>query len=87
MKYDFIEVIPADDGDGFWAVIEGRDGVAEIIDDQFETREEAEEAGMRYGAEVRQCEAEWQHEQAMEAGMLHGVDAYNETMGWGGGVS
>lgn len=25
---------------------------------------------------------EWQHEQAMEAGMLHGTDGYNEAMGY-----
>ena len=25
---------------------------------------------------------EWRHEQAMEAGMLHGIDAYNEMMGY-----
>ena len=25
---------------------------------------------------------EWRHEMAMEAGMLHGIDAYNEAMGW-----
>lgn len=25
---------------------------------------------------------QWRHECAMEAGMLGGVDAYNETMGW-----
>ena len=30
---------------------------------------------------------DWRHEQAMEAGMLHGVDAYNDAMGWGTGGS
>lgn len=25
---------------------------------------------------------EWRREQAMEAGMLHGIDAYNEIMGY-----
>ena len=25
---------------------------------------------------------EWRHEQAMEAGMLHGVEGYNEAMGY-----
>ena len=25
---------------------------------------------------------EWRREQAMEAGMLHGIDAYNEMMGY-----
>lgn len=27
-------------------------------------------------------EREWRRELAMEAGMLHGCDAYNEVMGW-----
>lgn len=27
-------------------------------------------------------DSEWRREIAMEAGMLHGVDAYNEVMGW-----
>lgn len=26
---------------------------------------------------------EWRHEMAMEEGMLHGVEAYNDAMGWG----
>jgi hypothetical protein len=35
--------------------------------------------------EAREREADnraWQREMAMEAGMLHGVDAYNEMMGY-----
>lgn len=32
--------------------------------------------------ELAQSDAEWQRERAMEAGMLHGVDAYNDEMGW-----
>lgn len=27
-------------------------------------------------------DSDWKREIAMEAGMLHGVQAYNETMGW-----
>jgi hypothetical protein len=27
-------------------------------------------------------DAEWQREQAREAGMLHGIDAYNDMMGY-----
>lgn len=27
-------------------------------------------------------DGEWRREMAMEAGMLHGVEAYNEEMGW-----
>lgn len=30
----------------------------------------------------RRDDEDWRHEQAMEAGMLHGIDAYNETMGY-----
>jgi len=30
----------------------------------------------------RDDDAEWRREIAMEAGMLHGVDAYNEVMGY-----
>ena len=30
----------------------------------------------------RVTDDDWRREQAMEAGMLHGVDAYNEIMGW-----
>lgn len=27
-------------------------------------------------------DSDWRHEMAMEAGMLHGVGAFNEVMGW-----
>jgi hypothetical protein len=30
-------------------------------------------------------DANWKREQALEAGMLHGVDAYNDAMGYGHG--
>jgi len=33
-------------------------------------------------AEVTQDEREWRHEIAIEEGMLQGIDAYNEVMGW-----
>jgi hypothetical protein len=33
--------------------------------------------------EDEQFEQEWRREIAMEAGMLHGVAAYNDHMGWG----
>jgi hypothetical protein len=32
---------------------------------------------------THQRDNSWQHEQAMEAGMLHGIDAYNDAMGYG----
>ncbi len=31
--------------------------------------------------ELARGDREWQRERAMEAGMLHGIDAYNEEMG------
>lgn len=30
----------------------------------------------------RALDESWRREQAMEAGMLHGCEAYNEAMGW-----
>jgi hypothetical protein len=32
--------------------------------------------------EARREDESWRREIAMEAGMLHGVSAYNEAMGW-----
>ena len=32
--------------------------------------------------ELERSDAEWRRERAMEAGMLHGVDAYNDEMGY-----
>jgi len=32
--------------------------------------------------ELRREHEEWRREQAREAGMLHGIGAYNEAMGW-----
>lgn len=32
--------------------------------------------------EQRRADLEWQREQAMEAGMLHGIDTYNDEMGY-----
>ena len=31
---------------------------------------------------MSQFDREWQHEQAMEAGMLHGIQGYNDIMGY-----
>jgi hypothetical protein len=36
----------------------------------------------RRRAENARSDREWQHERAMEAGMLHGVEAYNDEMGY-----
>jgi hypothetical protein len=32
--------------------------------------------------EIRKIASDGRHEMAMEAGMLHGIDAYNEMMGY-----
>jgi len=32
--------------------------------------------------ELERSDAEWQRERATEAGMLHGIDAYNDEMGY-----
>jgi hypothetical protein len=35
-----------------------------------------------YPQDTSVSDDEWRREQAMEAGMLHGIDAYNEMMGY-----
>lgn len=35
-----------------------------------------------YQKEIAADEADWKHEIAVEEGMLQGLDAYNEIMGW-----
>lgn len=81
---DFIEVIPADPkiDTGYWAVIEGRDGKPEIIDDCFDTEAEAEAAGRAFKQEVLGADRQQQHEAAWQAGMAMGCDAYNDYMGY-----
>lgn len=36
----------------------------------------------RHRRATERSDREWQHERAMEAGMLHGVEAYNDEMGY-----
>ena len=36
----------------------------------------------QYPEDTTVSDEEWRHEQAMEAGMLHGIDAYNDVMGY-----
>ncbi len=87
-KYDFVEAFPADpavtgDDTSWWATVEGKPGEPdELIDDAFESKAEAEKAGKAYKALMAQYANEWRNEQAMEAGMLHGCDGYNDVMGW-----
>ncbi|HET7675653.1 MAG TPA: hypothetical protein VFL54_09050 [Gammaproteobacteria bacterium] len=82
-KYEFIEVIPAEAPEhGYWAVVQGANGKPDIIDDCFDTPEEAERAGRSYRAEyLADCRAD-ARESAMQAGMLGGCEAYNEVMGY-----
>ncbi|HET8550902.1 MAG TPA: hypothetical protein VFM97_00310 [Gammaproteobacteria bacterium] len=82
-KYDFIEVIPAEaPEEGYWAVIQGANGRPEIIDDCFDTPEEADRAGRAYRREYLSDRRADAREAAMEAAMLGGCDAYNEVMGY-----
>jgi len=87
-KYDFVEAFPADpavtgDDTSWWATVEGKPGEPdELIDDAFESKAEAEKAGKAYKALMNDYNQEWWHEQAMEEGMLHGIDAYNEFLGY-----
>ena len=79
--YDFIEVIPADDGDGYWLVLEDREpGTQFVVDNRWDTREEAEKEGRAFKEEMRLIDAEWQRESAYQAGMGMGCDAYNDVM-------
>ena len=88
MQHQFIEVIEADPAitgeiGMFWAVVEGAPGeLPEIIDDAFYSVSEAETAGRAFQALMTTPDRESQHERATEAGCLHGVDAYNDAMGW-----
>jgi len=90
---DFIEVIAADkkyvpEG-GWWAVIVGDDGTHEIIDDCFDSPEEAKVAGRNFKQARAICDAEWKREIAIEEstlignyyGQRVGMETYNETMG------
>jgi hypothetical protein len=36
----------------------------------------------RHRREMARSDRDWQHERAMEAGMLHGIEAYNDEMNW-----
>lgn len=83
IPYSFIEAIPADDGEGWLAVVVDGNGLGRyIIDNYFYTKAEAEKEGGEFQALIVEGYEEAQHEAAAEAGMLGGVDAYNEIMGY-----
>jgi hypothetical protein len=46
------------------------------------TRNPDRAACRRHRRELAQSDREWQRERAMEAGMLHGIEAYNDEMGY-----
>jgi len=79
---DFIEVVRADpeSDDGYWAVIEGRDGKPDIVDNCFDTPEQAEAAGRAFKAEYYAEERMQQLEIAREVGAVLGCSAYNECL-------
>ncbi len=41
-----------------------------------------ERTARRWRREMEGSDSQWRHERAMEAGMLHGIDAYNDEMGY-----
>lgn len=58
----------ADDPDELWLEIDGPD-VSRAVK-------------LRDGKKCRDDDDDWRREMAMEAGMLHGIDAYNDAMGY-----
>lgn len=84
MRYEFIEVITADPeiADGYWAVVEGKDGTPTIIDNCFDTPEEAEREGRAYREDVLRDSAQQEREAAFQAGMGMGCAGYNDFMGY-----
>jgi len=55
-------------GDSIWAEIVNTTTGELVYRQKIETKED--------------IDREWRQEMAMEAGMLHGIDAYNEVMGY-----
>mgnify|MGYP003660245791 CR=1 FL=1 len=61
--------------------------IADVVDDElnFNPNEDDPIAVIKSGIEEflnDDDDGDWRREIAMEAGMLHGVSAYNEVMGW-----
>lgn len=81
---DFIKVIPADDGDGFLVILEDNRGPGSefILDDRFDTEEQAEADGRDIRRVNLGSVASERSEGATQAGMAGGCDAYNDYMGW-----
>lgn len=64
----------------------GRGGWEYVMIDGPETHEITQNPDRpsceRRRRELERSDAEWQRERAMEAGMLHGIEAYNDEMGF-----
>lgn len=78
---EFISVIPSDPeiDEGYWAVLADGKGGEFILDDCFDTPEEAKQAGEDYRRDYYSSDLTWSAEQRMQAGMAFGVDGYNDT--------
>lgn len=62
---------------GGWAFVE-IDGP-----DVHEVSKNPDQASVRkHRRQMERDDRDWQRERANEAGMLHGIDAYNDEMGW-----
>ncbi len=48
----------------------------------YEVKQVSDEVIAARKRDLERSDREWQREQAMEAGMLHGCGAYNEVLGW-----
>jgi hypothetical protein len=73
---DELEAISCyDDAEGYFNIFNVKNVIIKmtLIYGEVETRK---------GYDPKEDDAEWQRERAMEAGMLHGIDAYNEVMGY-----
>jgi hypothetical protein len=58
------------------------DGMEETADNSFDTPAEAKTAMREYVQELNSNDTSDQDERAMQAGMGHGIDAYNDEMGF-----
>jgi hypothetical protein len=67
-------------GDWCYTVI-GLDGKEETVDDSQDTAHAAKAAMRKHVEELNKGDEEGRHETAMQAGMGHGIDAYNDAMG------
>ena len=87
---DFIEAVKADpeiakigghSETGYWAIIEGKDGKPEMIDDCFASEAEAMKGADEFREEyLKNCQLD--HESAVQAGMGMGLGAYNDCMNY-----